>query len=57
MRTYSSQCRRQRNLILYEFDCFFIFTVGNEAYIALAVCVSRTCQYARRSAVTYVVGK
>ena len=55
MRAHSSESGRKRNLILYEFESLLVLSVGYEAYISLAVGLSRTSQYARRSAVACMI--
>ena len=47
----------QRDFILHKLERSLKFAVRDQTDIALTVGMRRTCQYARRSAVTRMVGK
>ena len=57
MRADTAQGCRKRDLVFDQLVGLVVFAVGDQADVALAVGACRACQYARRSAVTGVVGK
>ena len=57
MRANSSEGCGKRNLIFDQFQSLVELAVSDESYIALAVGVAGTCDNARRTAITCVVGE